>query len=164
MDDFTITCRSLGRLKELLIGHDNAGMGAAWHLERVDITDVATGVVSSGVYASCMQLPIMVTTKFRFIVHRCLQNAANKRIGAPFARIRAAASSGKSVGAMRAPPAPFMQTFYFECGRWLSSTDEDRRTERVLQASLEPARKTNYTVGACRAEAPGWLCSIRALG
>ncbi|KAG2432966.1 hypothetical protein HXX76_008694 [Chlamydomonas incerta] len=43
-DDFEITCRPLGRLTELLVGHDNSGMGASWHLEHVEVYDSTTGV------------------------------------------------------------------------------------------------------------------------
>lgn len=60
-DEFSITCRSLGRLKELVIGHDNVGLAAAWHLERVDITDVATGVVSPNAPMLCCWMPSPLT-------------------------------------------------------------------------------------------------------
>lgn len=30
---------NLGRLTEVVIGHDNAGDGAPWHLEQVDVVD-----------------------------------------------------------------------------------------------------------------------------
>ncbi|MEW5311146.1 MAG: hypothetical protein WDW38_002885 [Sanguina aurantia] len=38
-DMFEITTRDLGNLVELVVGHDNAGAGANWHLEQVEITD-----------------------------------------------------------------------------------------------------------------------------
>jgi hypothetical protein len=34
MDEFEVTAADLGSLTELLIGHDNSGMGPGWHLER----------------------------------------------------------------------------------------------------------------------------------
>ncbi|KXZ51726.1 hypothetical protein GPECTOR_11g173 [Gonium pectorale] len=83
VDDFELTHRPLGRLTELLVGHDDSGIGPAWHLEQIEVTDVSTGV-----------------------------------------------------------------TYYFECDKWLSSTEEDCKLERILPASLEdPAsKKTQYMV------------------
>ncbi|KAG2501257.1 hypothetical protein HYH03_001064 [Edaphochlamys debaryana] len=44
LDEFDITCRPLGRLTEMLVGHDDTGMGASWHLEYVEVFDVNTGM------------------------------------------------------------------------------------------------------------------------
>ncbi|GLC54185.1 hypothetical protein PLESTB_000832700 [Pleodorina starrii] len=83
LDDFSVTSRNLGPLREMLVGHDDSGLGPAWHLEIIEVFDSATGV-----------------------------------------------------------------TWYFDCNAWLSSSEDDRRLERVLPASLEnPAlKKTNYKV------------------
>ncbi len=32
-DEFTVTCKSVGNLAQMLLGHDNSGMKAAWHPE-----------------------------------------------------------------------------------------------------------------------------------
>ena len=37
-------CRSLGALKELVLGHDNSGLNPNWHCEVVSVTDLATKV------------------------------------------------------------------------------------------------------------------------
>ncbi len=46
-DEFELTMRPLGRLTELLVGHDDSGFGAAWHLEYIEVTDTLMGVVSA---------------------------------------------------------------------------------------------------------------------
>ncbi len=45
-DEFSIQHRSLGRLVEMVVGHDNSGMFASWHLEQIEVQDCTTGVVS----------------------------------------------------------------------------------------------------------------------
>ena len=35
MDEFTINCMVLGPLQKIHIGHDNWGLGAGWHLDKV---------------------------------------------------------------------------------------------------------------------------------
>lgn len=41
-DIFGFECVDLGKLKKILIGHDNSGIGAAWFLDKVIITNEAT--------------------------------------------------------------------------------------------------------------------------
>jgi hypothetical protein len=38
VDTFFIKCSDLGTLQRLRIWHDNAGLGAAWHCARVEVT------------------------------------------------------------------------------------------------------------------------------
>lgn len=54
-DEFQIPCRSLGTLRELVIGHDNSGLNPNWHLEVVSITDLAAKITYWCVcmYESC---------------------------------------------------------------------------------------------------------------
>ncbi len=39
-----LECLDLGRLKMLAVWHDNKGMGAAWHLEKIAVKNTASGV------------------------------------------------------------------------------------------------------------------------
>jgi hypothetical protein len=48
-DEFSIRCLDLGDIESLTIGHDNRGSGPAWHLARVEITNVSTGADPSKV-------------------------------------------------------------------------------------------------------------------
>ncbi|XP_077987441.1 lipoxygenase homology domain-containing protein 1-like [Glandiceps talaboti] len=41
-DHFDVKAVSMGDLTKVIIGHDGAGSGAGWHLDRVKITDPAT--------------------------------------------------------------------------------------------------------------------------
>lgn len=38
-----IAGRDVGIMKKIRIGHDNAGLGPAWHLNRVEVTNLKTG-------------------------------------------------------------------------------------------------------------------------
>nr|KAI8760088.1 lipoxygenase homology domain-containing protein 1-like [Biomphalaria glabrata] len=67
MDDFTLELANIGELKKIKIGHDNAGGGGAWFLDKVEI-------------------------------------------------------DAPSLGRM----------WVFDCGHWLSDSDEDRKLEREL--------------------------------
>ncbi|MEW5309958.1 MAG: hypothetical protein WDW38_001797 [Sanguina aurantia] len=42
VDVFTLTAVNLGALKRIVIGHDNSGLGAAWHLQQVEVLCVNT--------------------------------------------------------------------------------------------------------------------------
>ena len=41
-DTFTFKCKNLGHVERCSIGHDNSGLGAAWHLDSVEILSVNT--------------------------------------------------------------------------------------------------------------------------
>lgn len=43
VDEFFIDAPNVGQMQRLRIGHDNRGLGAAWHLSRVEITNLLTG-------------------------------------------------------------------------------------------------------------------------
>jgi len=42
-DIFAVSCSNLGPLQKIKIGHDNKYLGAAWHLDRVEVTDNLQG-------------------------------------------------------------------------------------------------------------------------
>lgn len=42
--DFVLEVPGLEDLLQIEIGHDNKGMGAAWHLDRVTVDDVSAGI------------------------------------------------------------------------------------------------------------------------
>jgi len=42
-DSFTLQSPGLGNLKSVRISHDNSGLGAAWFLDKVVVTDASTG-------------------------------------------------------------------------------------------------------------------------
>ena len=41
-DAFTFKCKNLGVIERCIIGHDNSGIGAAWHLDSVEVLSVDT--------------------------------------------------------------------------------------------------------------------------
>ncbi|ESN94693.1 hypothetical protein HELRODRAFT_164577 [Helobdella robusta] len=41
MDEFSMEFPDLGNLKKIKIGHDNAGLGGAWYLEKVEVINSA---------------------------------------------------------------------------------------------------------------------------
>jgi len=41
-DVFTFKCKNLGVIERCIIGHDNSGIGAAWHLDSVEVLSVDT--------------------------------------------------------------------------------------------------------------------------
>jgi len=41
-DVFTVKCKNLGVIERCIIGHDNSGIGAAWHLDSVEVLSVST--------------------------------------------------------------------------------------------------------------------------
>ena len=41
-DVFTVKCKNLGVIERCIIGHDNTGIGAAWHLDSVEVLSVNT--------------------------------------------------------------------------------------------------------------------------
>ncbi|KAG1662011.1 hypothetical protein FOA52_009500 [Chlamydomonas sp. UWO 241] len=43
LDVFEVSGRNVGPMTKIRIGHDNAGFGAAWHLDRVTVENKATG-------------------------------------------------------------------------------------------------------------------------
>lgn len=43
LDIFNIDCIDVGKISKIDIGHDNAGLGASWFLDCVEITNYATG-------------------------------------------------------------------------------------------------------------------------
>ena len=38
-----IAARDVGPMKKIRVGHDNSGAGPAWHLNRVEVTNLKTG-------------------------------------------------------------------------------------------------------------------------
>lgn len=42
-DTFVVKLPDVAKLAKLQIGHDGSGMGAAWHLNRVEVTNTASG-------------------------------------------------------------------------------------------------------------------------
>ncbi|GIL93968.1 hypothetical protein Vretimale_245, partial [Volvox reticuliferus] len=77
-DDFQITTRNLGPLKEMLVGHDDTGLGPAWHLEYIEAFDSATGVTW---YFDCNAWLSSTEEDCRLerILPASLENPANKR-------------------------------------------------------------------------------------
>lgn len=141
-DEFEITMRPLGRLTELLVGHDDTGFGAAWHLEYIEVTDTLMGVVSAcawGAYLTRIALPTTVTR----VVRACVRGVPTPQTCGTAMRQRMLISPFVCP-ACHSPT----QTWWFECNAWLSSTEDDRCLERLLKASLEdPAKKkTQYKV------------------
>ena len=47
-DEFQLETSELGELEEVVVGHDGTGMGAAWHLESIDLTNLKTGEEQGG--------------------------------------------------------------------------------------------------------------------
>ncbi|KAG1672531.1 hypothetical protein FOA52_002840, partial [Chlamydomonas sp. UWO 241] len=43
VDIFTITATNVGDMKSVRIGHDDSGIGAAWHLKMVEVMNITTG-------------------------------------------------------------------------------------------------------------------------
>ena len=43
MDVFEFENRNVGRMAKIRIGHDNSGLGAAWHLDKVIVENQVTG-------------------------------------------------------------------------------------------------------------------------
>ena len=42
-DEFTVQCRSLGTLRQLVVGHDNSGGQPAWHPQVKSLTFIVKG-------------------------------------------------------------------------------------------------------------------------
>ncbi len=38
-----IAGRDVGPMRKIRVGHDNTGVGPAWHLNRVEVTNLKTG-------------------------------------------------------------------------------------------------------------------------
>lgn len=49
---FNLTLPNLGDIKRIVIGHDNWGSGAAWHLADVEVLCINTGQAVKFVYNS----------------------------------------------------------------------------------------------------------------
>ncbi|CAD7701203.1 unnamed protein product, partial [Ostreobium quekettii] len=45
-DKFVVRGRNVGIMTKVVVGHDNKGLGPAWHLHRVDVTNRSTGQVA----------------------------------------------------------------------------------------------------------------------
>jgi hypothetical protein len=45
IDEFVRKTKNVGAISSIVIGHDAKGVGAAWHLEQVDVTELASGKV-----------------------------------------------------------------------------------------------------------------------
>eukprot|EP00873_Tetraselmis_striata_P010472 jgi/Tetstr1/430736/TSEL_020527.t1 len=43
IDEFVRKTKNVGAISSIVIGHDAKGVGAAWHLEQVEVTELATG-------------------------------------------------------------------------------------------------------------------------
>ena len=43
MDHFFLKCNNVGYIQRLLLRSNGGGLGAAWHLARIEVTSAATG-------------------------------------------------------------------------------------------------------------------------
>ena len=92
VDEFEVREQDLGALSELVIGHDNSGLGPGWHLEQVEITDTKinqarptdrTGRDGGGRAVSIVQGilgQVIRTCCWARTTHRCLQHKGSLQV------------------------------------------------------------------------------------